>query len=94
VAYEKRDEDKVLLWLYNNLDKKRDVQPDWTGPGRIHKDVLKDLVDAYKKHGDADGLKLRVAGWNKTGKSGEYIFVVIEAEKPKQEEKGDDEIPF
>lgn len=94
MAYEKRDEDKVLLWMYKNEKKQKDIQPDWTGPGRIHKDVLKELIDAYKKHGDADGLKLRAAGWNKKGKNGDYTFIVIEAEKPKPEEDEKDEIPF
>ena len=89
-----RDEDKVLLWMFEN-DKKNDKQPDLTGPGRINKSVLKGLVEAYKEFGDGESLKLRCAAWEREGKNGEYLFVTIEAEKPKP--KGSDEpddIPF
>ena len=90
---EKRAEDKTLLWLYPN-EKQNDRQPDYTGPGRINKDVLKELVEAYKKHGDEDGLKLRAASWEREGKNGTYLFVTIEVEKPKPNEESDDDIPF
>jgi hypothetical protein len=91
---EKRKEDKTLLWLYAN-DKQNDKQPDYTGPGRINKDVLKELVDAYKKYGDEDGLKLRAASWKKDSREGTpYLFVTIEVERPKPSEDADDEIPF
>lgn len=87
-----RKEDKTLLWMYPN-EKKNEKQPDFTGPGRIHKDVLKELVEAYKKHGDDDNLKLRAAAWKRSGKNGPYMFITIEVERPKVEESNDD-IPF
>ena len=37
-----RKDDKAVLWVFNNKDKKSEKQPDFSGPGRIHKDVLKD----------------------------------------------------
>ena len=90
-----RKEDKTLLWLYKN-DKKSDKQPDFTGPGRIHHDVLKELVEAYKKYGDDGNLKLRAASWEKDGKNGPYQFITIEVDVPKEQEaeKEDDNIPF
>ncbi len=87
-----RKEDKTLLWLYPN-EKKNDKQPDFTGPGRIHKDVLKELVEAYKKYGNDDNLKLRAASWERKGQNGSYQFITIEVETPRPEE-GDEEIPF
>tara|TARA_R110000824_G_scaffold23236_8_gene83608 strand:- start:1233 stop:1517 length:285 start_codon:yes stop_codon:yes gene_type:complete len=90
-----RKEDKTLLWLYKN-DKSSDKQPDFTGPGRIHHDVLKELVEAYKKYGDDGNLKLRAASWEKEGKNGPYQFITIEVDIPKEQEsqKEDDSIPF
>ena len=87
-----RKEDKTLLWMYRN-EKKNEKQPDFPGPGRIHKDVLKELVEAYKKHGDDDNLKLRAAAWERSGKNGPYMFITIEVERPRAEE-GNDDIPF
>lgn len=87
-----RKEDKALLWLYPN-EKTNEKQPDFTGPGRINADVLKDLVKAYKEHGSEDTLKVRAAAWEREGKKGTYHFVTIEPERPKKEEPSDD-IPF
>ena len=64
---ERDKDDKALLWMFKN-EKSHDKQPDFTGPGRVDKDVLKELVEAYKKHGDGDSLKLRCAAWKKDGK--------------------------
>ena len=50
-----REENKILLWMFKN-DKQNDRQPDYTGPGRISKDVLKEIVEAYKKYVDGDSL--------------------------------------
>ena len=88
-----REEDKVLLWMFQN-EKSNDRQPDYTGPGRINKEVLKDIVDAYKKYGDADSLKLRCASWKREGKNGPYLFVTIEPEKPRPQEDEAGDIPF
>ena len=91
-----RDEDRALLWMFTN-EKKNDRQPDFTGPGRINKTVLKGLVEAYKEHGDGENLKLRCAAWERQGKNGSYIFVTIEPDLPREEappKKADDEIPF
>jgi len=90
-----RDEDRTLLWMFQN-DKRNERQPDFTGPGRIHKNVLKDLVDNYKKFGDGEKLELRCAGWKRESKDGKpYIFVTIEAEKPRETVKSEDiEPPF
>lgn len=94
MAYEKGKEDKVLLWMYPNKFKKLDKHPDFTGPGRINKEVLKELVESYKKHGDNGSLKLRAAGWKRQSDKGEYIFFAIEVEQPKPEETSSDDIPF
>lgn len=88
-----REEDKTLLWMFPN-EKQNDRQPDYTGPGRINKDVLKDLVEAYKKYGDGDSLKLRCASWKREGKNGPYLFVTIEAEKPRDNAPDASDIPF
>ena len=89
-----REENKILLWMFEN-DKKNDKQPDLTGPGRINKKVLKEHVEAYKKYGEGDSLNLRCAAWERDGKNGEYLFVTIEAEKPKPKAPEDpDDIPF
>jgi hypothetical protein len=94
MAFDKREEDKILLWMYPNK-KEHDKQPDITGPGRINKEVLKELVESYKKYGDNGSLKLRAAGWDRTGKKGDYTFITIEVERPKPpEEDPSDEIPF
>jgi len=90
-----REEDRALLWMFKN-DKKNERQPDMTGPGRVNKNVLKGLVEAYKAHGDGENLKLRCAAWERTGKNGTYIFVTIEPDLPREPErqKPDDDIPF
>tara|TARA_R100000963_G_C4621721_1_gene89025 strand:+ start:377 stop:658 length:282 start_codon:yes stop_codon:yes gene_type:complete len=88
-----RKEDKTLIWLYPN-EKQNDRQPDFTGPGRIHKDVLKELVDAYKEHGEDGNLKLRAASWQKEGKKGPYIFITIEVDKPRVVQEVDEDLPF
>tara|TARA_Y100000310_G_scaffold344451_1_gene457280 strand:- start:269 stop:559 length:291 start_codon:yes stop_codon:yes gene_type:complete len=96
MAAEKREDDRALLWMFNN-DKSNDRQPDMTGPGRINKRVLKGLVDAYREHGDGENLKLRCAAWEKEGKNGSYIFVTIEPDLPREnvpEKKVEDDIPF
>ena len=92
MAQNDRKEDKVLIWLYPN-EKRNDKQPDLTGPGRVSKDVLKDLIEAYKQHGDGDTLKLRAAAWEREGKNGDYQFITIEVDKPR-EDKPNEEIPF
>ena len=89
-----RKEDKTILWMYKNEKKDNDKQPDFTGPGRMHHDVLKNLVAAYKKHGSDGNLKLRAASWEKEGKNGPYQFITIEVDIPKQEDEIDDDIPF
>ena len=93
MAFENREENKILLWMYPH-EKKNDKQPDISGPGRVNKEVLKALVDAYKKYGDNGALKLRAAGWDRTGKNGEYTFITIEVQTPKPEEDASDDIPF
>jgi|TARA_R110002020_G_scaffold242746_3_gene456104 hypothetical protein len=90
---EYKKEDKIILWLYPNDNKKTDKHPNMTGPGKIDKDVLKDLVEAYKNHGKDGALRLRAATWERQGKKGPYTFVAIEVERPKVEEP-QDEIPF
>jgi len=92
-----RKDDKAVLWVFNNKDKKSDKQPDFSGPGRIHKDVLKDFVEAYKEVGDGQTLELRCAGWTKQGKQGPYTFILIEPARPYNQQKAqekDDDIPF
>lgn len=91
-----RKDDKALLWVFDNGEKKSDKQPDFSGPGRIHKDVLKDFVEAYKELGDGQNLELRCAGWKRQGKKGPYTFVVIEPARPYENKKQtqDDDIPF
>ena len=88
-----REENKILLWMFKN-DKQNDRQPDYTGPGRISKDVLKEIVEAYKKYGDGDSLTLRCASWNRDGKNGPYLFVTIEPEKPRDNTPDASDIPF
>jgi hypothetical protein len=90
---ERQQEDKILLWMFKN-DKQNDRQPEYTGPGRINKDVLKELVEAYKKYGDADSLKLRCASWQREGKNGPYLFVTIEPDLPKEGLPEASDIPF
>mgnify|MGYP003639779489 CR=1 FL=1 len=91
---QQRKEDKTLLWLFKNKDKSKDIQPDFTGMGRIKKEVLKELVETYKNHADGETLKLRCAGWEKTGDNGPYIFITIEPEKPMPAKEDESDIPF
>ena len=95
MPFDKREEDKIILWLYD-AEKAHDKQPDVTGPGRINKSVLKELVEAYKEHGEDGSLGLRAAAWKRAGKKGDYLFVTIEVNKPKPKPKEDDlgDIPF
>lgn len=91
-----RKDDRALLWMFDaKKDKKHDKMPDFSGPGRIHKDVLKDFVEAYKELGDGETLKLRCAGWVKQGKNGQYTFITIEPERPKPElPAAAEDVPF
>ena len=88
-------ETRTLLWMFDN-DKKNERQPDLSGPGRINKDVLKDMVDAYKELGDGEKLELRCAGWHRKSKNGKpYLFVTIEPDRPLKPVQPDDlEPPF
>jgi len=90
-----REETRILLWMFEN-EKQNDKQPDFAGPGRIHKHVLRDFVESYKKLGDGEKLSLRCAAWLRTSKSGKpYTFVTIEPEKPRETIQPDDiEAPF
>ena len=90
---ERDKDDKALLWMFKN-EKSHDRQPDFTGPGRIDKDVLKELVDAYKDHGDGNSLKLKCAAWKKEGKTGPYLFVLIEPDLPRESPPDASDIPF
>ena len=85
-----REGTRTLLWMFEN-EKNNDRQPDYTGPGRIHKEVLKDLVDSYKKLGDGEKLDLRCAAWQRKSRTGKpYIFVTIEPDKPRETVKPED----
>ena len=91
-----RKDDRILLWAFQN-DKDNERQPDFTGPGRISKNVLKDLIDAFKEFGDGEKLELRCAGWNrKSNKNGnEYFFITIEPNRPRETVSDEDlETPF
>lgn len=68
--------------LFKNDRKEKEQQPDFTGPGSVSKeDFLKiaDIVTGGKFNADDNGnIKLRVAGWKKTAKSGvSYISLAI-----------------
>ena len=90
-----REATRILLWMFAN-EKENDRQPDFAGPGRIHKDVLKDFIDAYKKLGDGEKLELRCAAWLRESKKGKpYTFVTIEpARRPETIQPDDLEAPF
>jgi len=88
--------DRLKLWIFPNDKKQSPKQPDWQGPGSVTKVALKELVDAYKKFGEGDTLKLRCAGWTRTSKKGnQYHFVTIEPEAPQEAVKQEpDDVPF
>ena len=96
MAESKTYPERMKLWIFPNTDKKKSNHPDWQGPGSITKVALKELVDAYKEHGDGETLNLRCAGWNRTSKKGgQYNFVTIEPEVPREVAKQEpDDVPF
>ena len=68
--------------LFKNDRKEKDSQPDFTGPGNVSKEdfmAIADAVTAGKFNSDDKGdIKIRVAGWKKTAKSGvSYISLAI-----------------
>jgi hypothetical protein len=68
--------------LFKNERKERDNQPDFTGPGQITKAdfmAMYDQVIANQYNEDDEGrIKVRVAGWKKSSKSGKaYISLSL-----------------
>lgn len=68
--------------LFKNDRKEKDSQPDFTGPGNVSKEdfmAIAGAVTAGKFNADDKGdIKIRVAGWKKTAKSGvSYISLAI-----------------
>lgn len=68
--------------LFKNTRKERDNQPDFTGPGSVSKEDLTAIFDAMTKgevnFDDNGQMKIRVAGWKKSAKSGvNYISLSI-----------------
>ena len=68
--------------LFKNDRKEKEQQPDFTGPGNVSKEDFMEIADAVtsgKFNSDDKGdIKIRVAGWKKTAKSGvSYISLAI-----------------
>jgi uncharacterized protein (DUF736 family) len=81
---------KIQAALFKNERKEQDNQPDFTGPGSVTPEALKELYEAAvggQASFDADGrIKVRVAGWRKTSSgSKSYISLSISLDRPKTE---------
>lgn len=83
--------------LFKNTRKERDNQPDYTGSFALSKDLLKVFIEAFRKDPGLTELKIELAGWKKSGRSGDFISVSV---SPPYEKKAptsdpfDDKIPF
>jgi len=59
--------------LFKQDRKKSDKAPDWTGTLEIDDELLKAAI--------VSGAKLRIAGWVRSGRNGEFISLKAEEEK-------------
>lgn len=81
---------KIQAALFKNERKEQDNHPDFTGPGSVTPEALKELYEAAvsgEASFDAEGrIKVRVAGWRKTSSGGKsYISLSISLDRPKTE---------
>ena len=95
--------------IYTNNYKQASNQPDWTGKVMLSKEILKELVTKLKS-GNADGVEMRVALWDRTSKNGnEYKYARLDVPQEQQQRQqperkpepvsepddfDDDDIPF
>ena len=81
--------------LWTNNYKKNDRQPDFKGDLTLERSLVKQLLSESE-----DDVKIKISGWNKTGRNGPFISLVYDSFKPKEETKpkavddDTDSVPF
>lgn len=74
--------------LFKNERKETSNQPDFTGPGSVTPEALKELYDAAVSgkavFDDRGAIKIRIAGWKKESAGGKaYISLSLQLEQPR-----------
>lgn len=68
--------------LFKNDKKATDSQPDFTGPGNISKEEFLKIYDQVMQGqynaDDRGDIKLRVAGWKRTTKTGDRSYISLQ----------------